>query len=102
VKFTEQGGTVTVRLTNDGKDVQIAITDTGIGIAESEMPKLFTKFHRGTSTLHYDFEGTGIGLYSSKVIIERQGGTIHATSQEGKGSTFIITLPISSGGAPHA
>lgn len=94
VKFTPQGGKVSLRMTLSGRQVEIQIADSGIGISPAEIPKLFTKFHRGTSTLAYDFEGTGIGLYSSKVIVERHGGTIRAESQEGKGSTFTITLPI--------
>jgi signal transduction histidine kinase len=96
VKFTPKGGTVHIQLTQNVNQVQLTISDTGIGIAATEMPKLFTKFHRGTSTLNYDYEGTGIGLYSSKMVVERYGGNIKATSQEGKGSTFTISLPASS------
>lgn len=94
-KFTPQGGSISIKLSqNDGK-ATLAISDTGIGIKPQEMSKLFTKFHRGTSTLNYDYEGTGIGLYSSKMIVERHGGSIEAQSQEGQGSIFTITLPIS-------
>jgi len=58
------------------------------------MPKLFTKFHRGTDTLTYDYEGTGIGLYISKLIVDQHGGTINVQSSEGVGTTFTIKLPI--------
>lgn len=92
-KFTPKGGTISLQMTQTANHVRIAISDTGVGIAAAELPKLFTKFHRGTSTLVYDFEGTGIGLYSSKMMVEQHGGTIEVATEEGKGSTFIITLP---------
>jgi signal transduction histidine kinase len=95
-KFTDQKGEITVQSRLDGDMIEIAISDTGIGISKDELPKLFTKFHRGTSTLTYDFEGTGIGLYASKMMLEKHGGTISAASEEGKGSTFTLRLPIAS------
>lgn len=94
-KFTKEGGSISLDVKRLGEFMVITISDTGIGISQEELKKLFTKFHRGTSTLTYDFEGTGIGLYASKVMIERHGGTITATSQEGQGSTFTISLPLS-------
>lgn len=96
VKFTKEGGKVSIKVLVDKGYVKIAVTDTGIGIAADEIPKLFTKFHRGTSTITYDYEGTGIGLYASKIIIENAGGTIDVQSAEGKGSVFTIALPVAS------
>lgn len=93
-KFTKEGGSISMATKRVDNTIQITIKDTGIGISKAEIPKLFTKFHRGTSTLTYDFEGTGIGLYASKVMVEKHGGTIKAASEEGKGSTFTINLPI--------
>ncbi len=93
-KFTPKGGTISLKLMETNNEVQISVTDTGIGISLAEQPKLFTKFHRGTSTLVYDFEGTGIGLYASKVMVEKLGGNIKFVSEEGKGSTFTISLPV--------
>jgi two-component system sensor histidine kinase MtrB len=95
-KFTSEGGQISFKTKRDGDFVEIIVSDNGIGISAAELPKLFTKFHRGTSTLTYDFEGTGIGLYASKVMVAKHGGTISAASEEGKGSTFIIRLPIKS------
>lgn len=92
VKFTKEGH-VTLRTFDEDQHVCIEISDTGVGITSDELPKIFTKFHRGTSTLVYDFEGTGIGLYASKMMVERHGGTISVQSQVGKGSTFLIKLP---------
>lgn len=93
IKFTPEKGLVklTARIT-DAK-VYIAVVDTGIGIKEEEIPKLFTKFHRGSETLVYNYEGTGIGLYATKLIINKLGGNITATSKVGQGSTFTIELP---------
>lgn len=101
-KFTKEHGTIKLSTKRDGDFVQIAVSDSGIGISEAELPKLFTKFHRGTSTLTYDFEGTGIGLYASKVMVDKHGGKITAISKEGVGSTFTIFLPIKAATKPQA
>jgi len=80
--------------TKDDVVLRFMISDTGIGISTEEMPKLFTKFHRGTSTLEYNYEGTGIGLYVSRLIVREFGGDISARSELGKGSTFTVSLPM--------
>lgn len=102
VKFTPKGGVITLALLQTGSRVEIRISDTGIGISSEELPKLFTKFHRGTSTLTYNYEGTGIGLYASKIIVERHGGTVRAESELGKGSSFIVSLPVAEPSAAPA
>lgn len=94
IKFTPKDGNVTLDVSEKDGSIHIAVTDTGIGISEAEIPKLFTKFHRATSVITYDYEGTGIGLYASKLIIEQFGGTIEVASSEGKGSTFTIHIPV--------
>jgi signal transduction histidine kinase len=96
IKFTPEGGEVLLKVSETDGMVAISVADNGIGISQEEMPKLFTKFHRATSVTVYDYEGTGIGLYASKIIVEEQGGKISVTSEEGKGSTFTIYLPIAS------
>ncbi len=93
-KFTKEGGKVSLMAETIGSEVEIRVRDTGIGIAEGEVPKLFTKFHRGTTTLAYNYEGTGIGLYLTKLIVDQHGGRIDVNTQEGSGSTFTIHLPI--------
>lgn len=92
-KFTADGGQVKLIAKDIGANIEISIEDTGIGISQQELPKLFTKFHRGTDTMQYDYEGTGIGLYIAKLIIEQLGGQITVQSEQGKGSQFKITLP---------
>jgi signal transduction histidine kinase len=94
IKFTKEGGALTIRAGVAGDWLQISVTDTGIGIAAEELPKVFTMFHRGTGTLHYDYEGVGIGLYLTKLIIERHGGRVTVESQLGHGSVFTIFLPL--------
>jgi len=94
IKFTKPGGWIRLDAAIVAGTVQIVVADSGIGISPEEMAKLFTKFHRGTSTWDYEYEGTGIGLYATKLVIDRLGGSIKADSELGKGSTFTITLPI--------
>jgi signal transduction histidine kinase len=92
-KFTREGGTVTFHAATKTADLVVEIADTGIGIAPDEMTKLFTKFHRGTSTYTYDYEGTGIGLYATKLIVQAHHGQVTAASTLGKGSAFTVCLP---------
>jgi signal transduction histidine kinase len=94
LKFTNEGGEVVCKAEIESKNCVIHISDNGPGITEKEMSLLFTKFHRGTDTLHYDYEGVGIGLYISKLIINQVKGSIEVDSQEGKGTTFKITIPV--------
>lgn len=96
LKFTPENGRIMLSQKRVGDNIQISIRDTGMGIAPEEVSKLFTKFHRGTSTLTYNFEGTGIGLYVTKLIITEHKGTIAVESEPGKGSTFTVILPIAS------
>lgn len=92
-KFTKEGS-VTLRAQVESGQAVVEVSDTGIGIAEEEIPKLFTKFHRGSGVLEYDYEGTGIGLYLTKLIINDHHGTVSVASAEGKGTTFTIVLPL--------
>lgn len=94
LKFTGPHGQITLAVQRVGSDLQISVSDNGAGIAAAEMGKLFTKFHRGTSTLTYDYEGTGVGLYITKQIVTAHNGTIAVDSEPDKGTTFIITIPL--------
>lgn len=91
-KYTENG---TVEFsTNRSEDrLLISISDTGIGIADTELPQLFTKFHRASDAFTSSYDGKGIGLYLTKLIIDEHGGKISVVSQLGKGSTFTVELP---------
>lgn len=89
VKYTEQGG-ITIKAVSYELFSCIQISDTGIGIPEEELPKIFTRFHRSPDV--HDEEGVGIGLYLSREIISREGGYIKVDSRVGKGSVFHVYL----------
>jgi signal transduction histidine kinase len=95
IKFTPDGGRITVAAgpVNGGSAVRIAVTDTGIGIAVEDQPKLFQEFSQLDASASRKYEGTGLGLALSRRLIELHGGTIGVESQMGKGSTFWFTLP---------
>ena len=98
VKFTANDGRITLRAVwrNDGADVELAIQDSGIGIPEKDLPRIFERFYkvdRSRTRAFGDLRGTGLGLAISRHIVEAHGGKIWAESVEGKGSTFYFTLP---------
>jgi signal transduction histidine kinase len=93
LKFNHTQGAIDFTAARRGSRIELAISDTGAGIDPQELPKLFTKFHRGTDVLEYNYEGTGIGLYLAKLIIDRHHGTIGIESQLGRGTTVTVSLP---------
>jgi len=93
-KYTPRGGTIEVIVDVAKKWLQIAIRDNGIGIASEDMNKLFRRFSRIPNNLTGNRTGSGLGLYWANKIIELHGGSIKVNSQVGKGSVFIIRLPL--------
>ena len=94
VKFTPDGGTVTVRTgSEDGLGV-LEVEDTGMGIPADEQGKLFERFFRSSAAHRRSIEGTGLGLVIAKAIAERHGGRIVFESQVGEGTTFRVELPL--------
>lgn len=91
IKFTQAGGRVTIRASTDGRQVQFAVSDTGIGIPAAELPVVFERYRQ----IRQDRRGLGLGLYISKSIVEAHGGRMWAESTEGAGSTFFLSLPVS-------
>jgi PAS domain S-box-containing protein len=89
-KFTPEGGSITVRVEPGGHEVSFYVIDTGPGIPEDQLPRLFDRFWQAKRTARL---GTGLGLTIAKGIIEAQGGHIGVESQLGIGSTFFFTLP---------
>jgi len=92
-KFTEKGG-VTIDCEVGKEYVTISVSDTGIGIDKEHIPYLFQKFHQVDTSATRRAQGTGLGLYISKSIVELHGGKIWVESKVGKGSKFSFTLPI--------
>ena len=93
VKFTPEGGSVTIRASLDDKEFTFTVQDTGIGIREEDMPKLFEEFVQIDSSYSRQYEGTGLGLALTKRLVEMHGGRIWVESEYGKGSKFSFTIP---------
>src|SRR3989344_1316112 len=96
IKYTPRGGKISVVLEKKGNNVSISISDTGVGIPKSEQAKVFGKFFRSHNILKLSPDGTGLGLFIVKSLVEIMGGKISFVSEEGKGTSFIFTLPLKS------
>ncbi|NLG29355.1 MAG: GAF domain-containing protein [Chloroflexi bacterium] len=93
IKFTPAGGAVTVTADDLGEQVRVAVADTGIGIAEDELPRVFQRFYQVDGSATRSYRGTGLGLTICKFIVEYHSGRIWAESTVGRGSTFYFALP---------
>jgi two-component system phosphate regulon sensor histidine kinase PhoR len=92
IKFTDPGGKITVATKVHGDSVIVDISDTGIGIAKSDLPHVFERFYKGDRARSGG--GAGMGLAIAKHVVEAHGGSIRVQSEEGKGSTFSFSLPL--------
>jgi two-component system, OmpR family, sensor kinase len=99
VKYTPDGGSVTVRVEEKDGSVALAVSDTGIGISEDKLPLVFERFYRADAARAE--EGVGLGLSIARQIAEAHGGTIEARSKLGVGSTFVLLLPRQKPGPPQ-
>jgi signal transduction histidine kinase len=98
-KFTLQGE-IAVRLRWCGDHVELTVQDTGCGIPERELPRMFERFHRVEGAPGRSFEGTGIGLSLVEEFARMHGGGVRVASVEGQGSTFVVTIPTGSAHLP--
>ncbi|HEY9855302.1 MAG TPA: HAMP domain-containing sensor histidine kinase, partial [Stenomitos sp.] len=94
IKFTPEGGKIHIEARREGDRLCTEVTDTGIGIAPEDVPKLFTRFRQLDMSNTREAGGTGLGLSISKGIVEAHGGEIGVRSRKGVGSTFWFTLPL--------
>lgn len=92
IKYTPAGGSVTVSVIDAGPMVKVEVKDTGIGIPDKDLPRIFERFYRVDEARSRDAGGTGLGLSIVKHIIQLHGGTVAVESNPGKGSTFSFTL----------
>lgn len=102
VKYSPDGSDVFVSIEDRGDQLVTAVADRGIGIPTDELKQVFERFHRGRQVSSSNYGGLGLGLYITKQIIERHGGSIWVESQEGTGTTFYFSLPVSEVGAAVA
>ncbi|MDR6791011.1 signal transduction histidine kinase [Pseudarthrobacter oxydans] len=93
IKYTPEGGTVTVRVSAAGQDLRCEVTDTGIGMTEDELAQAFTRFFRAANAHSSAIPGAGLGLAITRSIVENHRGTISLSSNRGKGTTAVLTLP---------
>jgi two-component system sensor histidine kinase VicK len=93
IKYSPEGGVITARLVETHNHVILSIADQGLGIPRKDINKVFDRFYRVDKARSRQQGGTGLGLAISKEVVEALGGRIWVDSQEGKGSTFYISLP---------
>jgi len=94
VKYNLEGGDIKIDLIKKGESIKFSIEDDGIGIPEKQHSRIFSKFFRSKTATRRETEGSGLGLFITKNIIEAHGGEIWFESEEGEGSTFYFTLPL--------
>ncbi|MGE8204545.1 sensor histidine kinase [Heyndrickxia sp. NPDC080065] len=94
IKYTEPGGTISMRISQKDDECHIEIQDSGIGISEEDLPHIFNRFYRADKSRNRKEGSSGLGLAITKKIIDLHGGKIYARSQIGKGTTFYIQFPL--------
>ena len=97
IKYTPPGGRIAIRIGREDGSLRWSIQDNGIGVPPSSQKRLFEKFFRAENAHAVDTEGTGLGLYLVRLIVERLGGRIACESEEGRGTIFYFNLPLAAG-----
>jgi heavy metal sensor kinase len=100
VKYTPRGGQIELSLVANGTSARVAVKDTGVGISDLELGRIFDRFYRGDTARNHTEGGSGLGLALVKQITEAHKGTIQVTSKTGEGSTFTVILPLKSQNEP--
>lgn len=94
IRYTPDGGSVTVKLAHEGNALVLTVADTGIGIPEAALPRIFNEFYRADNARKFSTAGTGLGMSITRAIVEQHGGTIEVRSHEGEGTAFTVRLPV--------
>ena len=102
IKYSPSRASISVRLTREEHAVRWQITDTGIGIPKESQRHLFEKFYRADNVAALETDGTGLGLYLVRLIVEQSGGRVGCESEEGQGATFYFTVPGAQPSSPAA
>lgn len=95
VKYTPPEGKVYITIKKDGQNILIEVKDNGYGIPKNQYAKVFTKLFRGDNIRKKEPDGTGLGLYLVKAVVEQVGGAVSFESEENSGTTFHVTIPLS-------
>ena len=101
IKYTPENGKVNVSVYEEDGFARVKVVDTGVGIPEKQIPRLFTKFFRASNVMQMQTEGSGLGLFIVQNIATRHGGKTTVESKENKGSTFTFMLPLEEGSIPE-
>ncbi|MFA5013451.1 MAG: ATP-binding protein [Candidatus Paceibacterota bacterium] len=94
IKYTPENGNINISLEKNNEGILFTIKDSGVGIPMDQQERIFTKFFRGSNVIRLETDGSGLGLYTTKNIVESHNGKIWFESEEGKGTTFFVSLPI--------
>lgn len=100
ISYTSEGGRVTLRAKAEGKMVRFEVEDSGVGIPVSEQREIFKKFFRASNAALMQPYASGVGLFVAKTLIDAHGGAIGFRSEEGRGTTFTFSLPVSDSSRP--
>jgi signal transduction histidine kinase len=93
VKFTPDGGRVTITIAPNGSGTRLVVADNGIGVATEEQKQVFSRFFRATTATQRAIPGTGLGLAICHALVEQHGGSIEFLSEEGVGTEVVVSLP---------
>jgi signal transduction histidine kinase len=102
IKFTSSGGSVSVRLEAAGDRAVLTVEDTGLGISRADLERIFDRFFRSSRATANAIPGSGLGLPIAKAIVDRHGGRITITSEENRGTTVRLELPLAAAVRPPA
>jgi signal transduction histidine kinase len=95
VRYTSDGGKINISIRKEPKSLLVTVEDSGCGIPKAQQDRVFEKFFRADNVREKETDGIGLGLYMVKQIVEKSGGKIWFESQEGKGTTFFVSIPLS-------